>query len=57
MQELLRRWIREKRQQSMQQVRPSVIVRRYFGPEAGVELGERRTFGFALSDLEHPEAP
>jgi hypothetical protein len=56
MEELVRRGIHEKRQQSMQQARPSAIVRRYFGPEAGIELGRHGTFGFELQDLEDGEA-
>lgn len=51
MEELVRRLIHEKRQQSMEQVRPSEIVRRYFGPQGGVDLGERKRFGFEVPDL------
>lgn len=57
MEALVRRWIHEKRQQSMKQARPSAIVRRYFGPKGGVDLGERGTFGFELPDLQNPDAP
>jgi plasmid stability protein len=46
MEALVRRLIREKRQASMDERKPSDIVRRYFGPEGGVELGDRKGFGF-----------
>jgi len=51
MEELVRRLIHEKRQQSMQRALPSEIVRRYFGPQDGVELGERKKFGFEAPDF------
>ena len=54
MEEMVRRLIREKRQQSMQQTSPSEIVKRHFGPRNGVDLGERRRFGFKVPDLQDP---
>jgi plasmid stability protein len=51
MEELVRRLIREKRQESMAQAKPSEIVRRHFGPRGGVDLGERARFGFQAADL------
>ena len=56
MEEMVRRLIREKRQQSMQETPPSVIVRRHFGPRNGVDLGERKRFGFKVPDLQDPSA-
>lgn len=51
MEELVRRLIREKREQTASQVKPSEIVRHYFGPQRGVELGERKTFRFIVPDF------
>lgn len=48
MEELVRRLIPEKRQQSTEQSRPSDIVRRHFGPNGGIDLGERRNCGLTL---------
>jgi hypothetical protein len=56
MEEMVRRLIREKRQQSMQQARPSEIVRRHFGSHNGIDLGERKRFGFKVPDLQDPNA-
>jgi hypothetical protein len=53
MEELVRRLIREKRQQSKQHKRPSEIVSGYFGAQGGVDLGERSRFGFEVPDLLH----
>lgn len=54
MEELVRRLIREKRRQALAQAKPSDIVRRHFGPQAGVELGEREAFAFEPPDLQEP---
>jgi plasmid stability protein len=56
MEEMVRRLVREKRQQSMTQAKPSEIVRRYFGPQGGVELGERAGFGFEVPDFRDPRS-
>jgi plasmid stability protein len=56
MEEMVRRLVREKRQQSMTQAKPSEIVRRYFGPQGGVELGERSGFGFEVPDFQDPRS-
>jgi Rps23 Pro-64 3,4-dihydroxylase Tpa1-like proline 4-hydroxylase len=57
MEELVRRLIHEKRQQSMEQRSPSAIVRRHFGPQKGIDLGERRRFGFDVPTFQDTEAP
>jgi plasmid stability protein len=57
MEELVRRLIHEKRQQSTEQSRPSDIVRRHFGPNGGIDLGERRRFGFDMPTFSEAEAP
>jgi hypothetical protein len=51
MEELVRRLIREKRQQSQERARPSEIVGRLFGAQHGIELGEHAQFGFRPPDL------
>lgn len=56
MEALVRRLIHEKRQQSMENAKPSDIVRRYFGPQRGVELGARKRFGFDPSRLQDLDA-
>jgi hypothetical protein len=56
MEEMVRRLICEKRQQSVAQATPSEIVRRYFGPQGGVELGERAGFGFKAPDFRNPSS-
>ncbi len=57
MEELVRRLLREKREQSISRIKPSEIVRRYFGPQGGVELGERARFGFKAVDLQDSSVP
>ena len=57
MEELVRRMIRDERQRSLRRRKPSEIVLRYFGPDAGVDLGERARFGFEARDLLGPEDP
>jgi hypothetical protein len=57
MEELVRRMIREKRQQSLRRDKPSEIVRRYFGPNDGIELGARARFGFEAPDLPDADDP
>jgi plasmid stability protein len=57
MEELARRLIHEKRQQSMEQRSPSEIVQRHFGPQGRIDLGERRRFGFDAPTLQDTEAP
>lgn len=56
MEEMVRRLICEKRQQSVAQATPSEVVRRYFGPQGGVELGERASFGFKVPDFRNPSS-
>jgi hypothetical protein len=56
MKERVRRLAREKRQQCMAQTKLSEIVRRYFGPQGGVELGERARFAFKVPDLQDPSS-
>ncbi len=56
MEALVRRLIREKRQQSMAETKPSDIVRRYFGPQRGVELAGRQRFGFEAPNLQDLDA-
>ena len=57
MEQLVRRLIHEKRQQAMEQSKPSEIVRRYFGAQGGVDLSERQRYGFTEPDLHDPDAP
>lgn len=57
MEELVRRLIHEKRQQSMEHSSPSDIVRRHFGPRGGIDLGERRRFGFDMPTFPEADAP
>jgi len=52
MEELVRRLIREKRRESIEGARPSEIVGRHFGARNGVDLGDRKRFGFHPSELE-----
>ncbi len=56
MEAMVRRLIREKRQQSLAETKPSDIVRRYFGPDRGVELGARERFGFKAPNLDDLDA-
>ncbi|MEA3640811.1 MAG: hypothetical protein VBE63_12820 [Lamprobacter sp.] len=56
MEALVRQLIHEKRQQSTKKAQPSEIVRQYFGPERGIDLGERGRFGFQASNLEDLES-
>lgn len=55
MEGLVRRLIREKRQQSSARRCPSEIVEHHFGRRHGVDLGERQRFGFQAPDLHDPD--
>ncbi len=58
---LVRRLIRAHRLSSLEQTPPSAIVQRYFGARHGIDLGERKRFGFDAPDLRNvlqdPDAP
>ena len=46
MEEFVRRLIRERRDESQRQVKPSEAFTRYFGPEHGVELPTCGRYGY-----------
>ena len=46
MEELVRRLIHERRERSRRHTRPSEAFKRYFGPEHGVELPTRSSYGY-----------
>ena len=56
MEELVRRLIRQKRRESIAGARPSEIVERHFGARNGVDLGDRKRFGFHPPELEDLDA-
>ena len=46
MEEFARRLIRERRRKTENREKPSEIIKRYFGPEHGVELPPRGRYGY-----------
>lgn len=52
MEEFVRRLIRDTREKAVRGETPSQAFRRYFGPEHGVELAPRRTYGYEKRKLD-----
>ena len=46
MEALVRRIIRDRREQTQQRTTPSDVAKRYFGPNHGVELSLHRNYGY-----------
>ena len=51
MEALVRRIIRDRREQTQKRTAPSDVARRYFGPDHGIELSLRRNYGYRQAEL------
>lgn len=56
MEELVRRLIHERRERTRRHTRPSEAFKRYFGPEHGVELPMRSSYGYRSVEFDGNEA-
>ena len=55
MEALVRRIIRDRREQTQKGTAPSDVARRYFGPSHGIELSLRRNYGYRQAEFPSEE--